>query len=212
VKKRADVTGRRPVEFFYSIGSRYSYLSATQLGRLTAETECVVEWLPINSVRLLAERGYSPFEHADTLRGQYEPAYRERDARRWSELYNVPFKEPRGRIELEPELWALAATAGKRLGRGAELSLALFDALFGGAVERLDAAECVRRAEGIGLAKSRFEHELRAPETRAALEQTMRRAHQSGVFGVPTFALGDEQYWGNDRLPLLRHALAKLAG
>lgn len=207
-----DVAGAGCVEFFYSIGSRYSYLSATQLGRLTAETGCLVEWLPINSVRLLAERGYSPFEHADTLRGQYEADYRERDARRWSELYRVPFNEPRGRIELEPELWALAATAGKRLGRGAELSLALFDALFGGAVERLDTAECVRQAERVGLSGARFEHELRSAETRAALERTMRRAHQSGVFGVPTFALGGEQYWGNDRLPLLRHALAKLAG
>ena len=28
-----------------------------------------------------------------------------------------------------------------------------------------------------------------------------------GVFGVPSFVVGDEVYFGNDRLPLLRHAL-----
>jgi hypothetical protein len=37
------------VEFFYGLGSRYSYLSATQLDRLVAETGCRVRWRPITA-------------------------------------------------------------------------------------------------------------------------------------------------------------------
>ena len=43
------------------------------------------------------------------------------------------------------------------------------------------------------------------------LEQTVRQAYSAGVFGVPTFVVGDEVFWGNDRLVLLRHHLEKEA-
>ena len=43
------------------------------------------------------------------------------------------------------------------------------------------------------------------------LEQTTRRAHSAGAFGVPTFVVGDEVFWGNDRVVLLRHHLEKEA-
>ncbi|MDQ3794660.1 MAG: DsbA family protein [Actinomycetota bacterium] len=43
------------------------------------------------------------------------------------------------------------------------------------------------------------------------LEQTARQAHSAGAFGVPTFVVGDEVFWGNDRVVLLRHHLEKEA-
>jgi 2-hydroxychromene-2-carboxylate isomerase len=42
------------IDFYYSIGSRYSYLAATQIDALQQATGCHVEWQPINSIRLLA--------------------------------------------------------------------------------------------------------------------------------------------------------------
>ena len=170
------------------------------------EAGAEIEWLPLNSVRLLAERGYSPFDHVEVVRGQYSPEYRERDARRWAQFYGVPFHEPRGRIELDSELLALAATAGKRLGKARELTIALFGAVFHGQIARLDRAECVRQAESAGIEPSSFEQSLSSDGTAAELEKNMRLAHASGVFGVPAFVVDGEQYWGNDRLPLLaRH-------
>jgi 2-hydroxychromene-2-carboxylate isomerase len=40
------------VAFYYSIGSRYSYLASSQLAELVGETGCQIDWLPLNSVRL----------------------------------------------------------------------------------------------------------------------------------------------------------------
>jgi 2-hydroxychromene-2-carboxylate isomerase len=45
------------------------------------------------------------------------------------------------------------------------------------------------------------------PETAAALTATVTAAVALAVFGVPSFVLGDEVFFGNDRLVLLRHAL-----
>lgn len=193
----------RRIEFFYGIGSRYSYLASCRIEQLARESGSELEWLPLNSVRLLEERGYSPFDHVEVVRGQYGPEYRERDAQRWAAHYGVPFLEPRGRLALDPELLALAATAGKLLGKARELTQALFTAVFHGQLPSVGRDECIRQATQIGLNAGEFARTLESEMTAAALDETMLRAHLAGIFGVPTFVVDGEQFWGNDRLPLL---------
>ncbi|HEY3500877.1 MAG TPA: DsbA family protein [Polyangiaceae bacterium] len=194
------------VDFYYSIASRYSYLAASQLLALEEETHCRVQWHALNSVRLLKERGQSPFD-GPASSGQYDWTYRETDARRWAELYDIPFVEPRGRMDYDSESLALAATAAKRLGRAAEFSRELFAELFGGETLRIDGEAYRRCAQKCGLDPDSLSAERESTATRAALEQTMRSAHRVGVFGVPTFVVGRDLFWGNDRLPLLRRRL-----
>jgi len=40
---------RRVVEFFFSPGSRYSYLAASQMTTLATETGCTVDWRPVHA-------------------------------------------------------------------------------------------------------------------------------------------------------------------
>ncbi len=196
------------VLFYYSIGSRYSYLAASQLHELVDETGATVDWLPLNSMRLLSERGGGPFR-GDPISGQYDWSYRTRDAERWAELYGIPFVETRGRVEFDAEALALTATAAKRLGKVEAVSRALFAAVFDGSTSLVDANECVRRAESCGL--SGFRAELEHPATRKQLEHAMKAAHRAGVFGVPAFVVAGELFWGNDRLVLLKRHLERLA-
>lgn len=194
---------KRRIEFFYGIGSRYSYLAACRIEQIARAADAELEWLPLNSVRLLEERGYSPFEHVEVVRGQYSPEYRERDAQRWAAHYGVPFREPRGRLTLDPELLALAATAGKLLGKARELTLGLFAAVFHGQLPKVDREACVAQALAAGLDGAEFARSLESTDVAVALDETMLRAHLAGVFGVPTFIVDGERFWGNDRLPLL---------
>lgn len=194
------------VDFYYSIGSRYAYLASSRLAALADETGCSVEWRPLNSVRLLARRGASPFQ-GSPVSGQYEWPYRERDAARWASLYGVPFVEPRGRVEFDPELLALACTAAKRLDAVERYSHQLFAAMFDGSLAQIGESECLRRAEACGLEAADLERELHSAETRRQLETETDSALASGVFGVPTFVAHGELFFGNDRLPLLRHHL-----
>ena len=199
------------VRFYFSVGSRYSYLASTQLGALERETGFEVEWHPLYSVDLYRLRGANPFE-GGPVSGQYDWDWRRWDAERWAEYYGVPFRETRGNVDFDPRLVARACTAAKALGAAREYGHALFDAVFAGDLTRIGEEECVRTAEGCGITGDRFFSALRSPETEARLETTAREAHQAGAFGVPTFVVGDEVFFGNDRLPLLRHHLQKLAG
>jgi 2-hydroxychromene-2-carboxylate isomerase len=199
------------VNFYYAIGSRYSYLAATQINRLQQKTGCHVEWQPINSVRLISQRERSPFD-GQPVSGQYEWDYRELDAKRWADLYGVPYYEPRGRVHFDSELLAKACTVAKHFGKVAEYSCLLFAAMFQDAVAKtIDQQDCLTHAESCGIAAADFRAVLAAPETVNRLDTTINQAAAVGVFGVPTFVTTANQlFWGNDRLVLLRHHLDSL--
>lgn len=194
------------VVFYYSIGSRYSYLASTQLAQLATDTGCRFEWVPLNSIDLMKRLGRSPFE-GTPVSGQYDWAYRERDAQRWAALYGVPFVEPRGRIEFDPRFLALACTAAKRLGKVEEFSRALFFAMFVEPLRSIDEQECIRRAAACGIPPDVFGPALNHAETAEKLEAVTAEACKAGIFGVPSFLAGQELFWGNDRLMLLREYL-----
>lgn len=192
------------------MGSRYSYLASTQLDALERQTGCEVLWHPLHSADLYRLRGANPFE-GDPLSGQYDWDWRRRDAERWAGYYGVPYKEPRGAVEFDPRLLARACVAAGSLGAVRPYSRALFGAIFVEGIPRIDEKECARRAEVVGLEKGVFLRQLRSSETDERLEQTARQAYSAGAFGVPTFVVGDEVFWGNDRLVLLRHHLERPA-
>jgi DSBA-like thioredoxin domain len=106
------------VEFFFSPASRYSYLAASQMARLEAETGCTVDWRPVNGGDIRKLRRHDPFE-GEPVSGQYDWSYRERDARLWGEYYGIRFREPPSH-RFDFSLLARAATAAKRLGRAAD--------------------------------------------------------------------------------------------
>jgi 2-hydroxychromene-2-carboxylate isomerase len=194
------------IDFYYSIGSRYSYLASTQIDALAIETGCHVEWHPINSVRLISQCEHNPFE-GKPIAAQYEWTYRELDAQRWAKLYKIPYVEPRGRVNFDSELLARACTVAKRLGKVEEYSRLLFAAMFQDSLTKIDEQECIDRAENCGISASNFQIALREEATFNQLNKTIDVALDRGVFGVPTFIALGELFWGNDRIILLREYL-----
>jgi 2-hydroxychromene-2-carboxylate isomerase len=117
------------VEFFFSPGSRYSYLAASQMALLEAETGCTVDWRPVNGGDIRKLRRRDPFE-GEPVSGQYDWSYRERDARLWADYYGTRFREPPSH-HFDFRLLARAATAAKRLGRGADYGWRICAAVYG---------------------------------------------------------------------------------
>ncbi len=87
------------------------------------------------------------------------------------------------------------------------LAVLLSDACWGEGRELTDGAvleEVVARA---GLAGGALADRIGLPEIKSTLRRATAQAAASGVFGVPTFALGDELFWGHDRLAALARRL-----
>lgn len=199
------------VDFYFGVGSRYSYLASTQLAALEAETGARFNWLAVDSARLIAAAhgGHSPFATPNGS-GQYDWDYRRKDAEAWAALYGVPFREPHGRLALDPGLLSLACTAARRLGAAEAYARTLFRAVFADNLSTVDRGACIACAEGVGLDRDAFARVLDDVGLWEEREQVTREAMERGAFGVPTFAFGERIFWGNDRLVLLRCALLQV--
>lgn len=195
------------IPFYFGIGSRYSYLAATQLERIERETGCQFEWLPLASGELIrrANNGASPF-NGGTASGQYNWAYRQRDAEAWAKFYSVPYKEPAD-FRVDPFDLAKACWVASKDEQLVKMSQRLFRAVF------VDSLEVTREVLGdlasdIGLSGQELIDALDAPEIAALHESALDRAIGDGAFGVPSFVVSGQLFWGNDRLPIVEHLLS----
>jgi len=203
------MSGKPLVEFFFSPGSRYSYLAASQIPSIEAEAGCLVEWRPVNGADIRALRGRDPFA-GDSVSGQYDWAYRRHDAERWAAYYGVPFREPPTH-RFDFNLLVLAAMASKRLGAVREYGWQLCSTVYGSDVWPVDESVCLRLAAEVGLQRAEFSSMLRDPETERLVVVAAEEAYRRGAFGVPTFFVDGELFWGNDRIVILKHVLSKRA-
>ena len=192
------------VDFYFGLGSRYSYLAFSQIEAIEERTGCTFDLHPLSSSELIALCGYSPFTGRPNS-GQYEWAYRRRDAVQWAEYYGVPFTEPKPLPE-DHRLMARACHAACMQGRLRPYCRAMFQAVF---VENLliDEGRCREMASVLGLDTTAFTVAMSSGEAERRVEARAREAFDRGAFGVPTFFAGDRMYWGNDRLVLLERYL-----
>src|SRR5258708_37699684 len=103
------MAGGVTVDFYLGLGSRYSYLAASQIDRIEAAYGCRFVWKPIASGALMDRRGGNPFR-GGPVSGQYDWGYREYDAKCWASFYGIPFREP-VEFRVDPAVLALACLA-----------------------------------------------------------------------------------------------------
>ena len=149
-------------------------------------------------------RGRDPFT-GPPASGQYDRRYRETDARRWAGFYGIPYREP-GR-DLDFLLLVHAATAAARLGASAAYGWRLCAAVYGSDAWPIDEALCTSLAADTGLDRGTFRDVLHDAETARLMASAAAEAYRRGAFGVPTVFVGEEMFWGNDRIVLLAHRL-----
>jgi 2-hydroxychromene-2-carboxylate isomerase len=176
----------KTVDVFYGIGSRYSYLAASQIEWLEQDTGASVRWRPLYSTELMKRRGVDPFEGAPPS-GQYDPDYRTRDVSRWAAFYGIPFHDA-DRSALDWRRYALAAVAADRLGRVVEFSKRLYNAVFGTDVAPTDSVGLAGVADAAGLDGRQLVRLIDDPETAQRHERTIVDALSAGVFGVPSLS------------------------
>lgn len=193
------------VEFFFDYGSPYSYLADSQLKGLAARTGAEVVYRPILLGGLLRETGNS-----SPLAVEAKHRYMTADLQRWARRYAVapPVNEhfPINTIRL-----MRGAVAAQQAGLFPGYHRAMFDAFWARGLDLGDAGVMREVLEQAGLDAARL---MAMSEEQAAKDELRRNtaeAARRGAFGAPTFFVGDEMFWGNDRLEFVERAAAALA-
>jgi 2-hydroxychromene-2-carboxylate isomerase len=195
----------RRIEFWFDFGSNYSYITAMRIVPLAARYGVQVAWQPFLLGPIFKSFGWdsSPF----VLQKQ-KGAYVWKDMVRQCEKYGLPWRQPSSfpRAAVLPSRVAL-------LGEGApwqdEFCRRVFALNF--AQDRdIHTPEAVGGIlEELGLPAGELMQAAQADPIKLKLRQQGETATAREVFGAPTFFVGSEMFWGNDRL---EDALAFAAG
>ena len=195
-----------PLTYYFSTGSRYSYLSMSQMPDIELRYGVSFDWVPVNGKRIRALRGADPFQ-GPPQSGQYDWAYRETDAKAWADYYGIAFNEPED-VEFDVELLLRAVIAAGKQGDIRTYSWRLARKVFAEQVWPLDQVVATQVAQDLDFDMQAFEQSCADPALQSELEDNCTQAVARGAFGTPSLFLGDDLYWGNDRLPLVCHRLA----
>ena len=194
---------RKSVDFFFDVGSPSSYLAWTQLPGLCASQDADLVYRP-----MLLGGVYQATGNASPATIPVKGRYTQMDYERHARRYGVPFKgNPHFPVIT---LFLMRAVTGIQLRRPEQLQQLLgcvFKALWIDALNLNDAQLTAGILTAGGFDPGEIERLTQDPETKAALKATTQEAVERGVFGAPTLFVGDQMFFGQDRMDFVREAL-----
>lgn len=190
------------IEFYFDFGSPYSYLAQSQLKKLAADTNSSVVYMPTSVMDLMQAVGNSP----TSLVCQPKKKYVKTDLQRWVERYGIGWEFNPHFRHIDLSFLLRAAIAAIKLGVGADFVSKVFDGLYSQSLNLGDLEilrEFLRKND---LPAEKIIELMSQDETIEELKTRNKDAQDRGLFGLPTFRVGTEIYFGNDRLPFVEAA------
>lgn len=179
-------------DFFYDLGSPYSYLASTQISGIEQRTGSRARLLPITLGGLRKATGHQ-------LPPPQQLKYMAEDTGRWSRQYGVPMRIPK-RFPISTILPLRACVAAQREGKDEPAMHVLFRAYWVLGEDISDPAVVEAALTRAGLDGKALVAAGGQQEVKDGLRRNTDLALARGVFGVPTLFVGERSFWGNDRL------------
>lgn len=185
--------------FYFDLGSPYAYLAAERLQRVLS---VVPVWQPILLGGIWQQTGGRSW--ATTDRRDEGIAEVERRAERYGLM---PVRWPEGWPNNTLQAMR-AATFAQTIGRAVAFSLAAFRQAFAGGKDLSNLDNVLIAAAACELHPNAILKALETQSVKDKLRENTREAYDRGVRGVPTIAVGDQLFYGDDRLEDAASALA----
>jgi 2-hydroxychromene-2-carboxylate isomerase len=185
------------IEFWYEFASSYSYPAAMRVERLAGEAGVDVRWRPFLLGPIFKAFGWndSPF-NIYIAKGRYMW----RDLERVCAAEGLPLKLPPVRFPQNGLKAARLALAGESEGWTPAFTRAVFVANYAEQKDISDDDTLTAILESIGIEPQAALEASNDPANKEALKQQTEEAAARGLFGAPSFIVGEELFWGNDRL------------
>ncbi len=185
------------IEFWYEFGSTYSYPAAMRIEPLAADAGLALRWRPFLLGPILKQQGLndSPF-NIFVVKGRYMW----RDLERVCQADGLPLALPPVRFPQNGLKAARLALIGELEGWTPAFTRAVFVANFAEQRDISDDATLRAILLALGVDADAAFAKADTPETKDALKRQTEAAASRGLFGAPSFTIGDELFWGNDRL------------
>lgn len=183
------------IDFWYSIGSTYSYLTVMRLPKVAQAAGVAFRWRPFNVRHIMVEQNNIPFKDKPV-----KTAYMWRDIERRAKGYglhpHLPAPYPLPELVFANQV----AVLGAQEGWVQDYTRACYRRWFEMGQLPGEEPNLSGSLTEIGQTPARVLAAARGGDVVAALAEQTQEAMALGVFGAPTFVVGTEVFWGDDRL------------
>lgn len=195
----------KQIDFYFDFLSPFAYLARHRLVQIAEKHGVSVAYKPID----LAKAKLAIGNNGPTNRElPVKLAYLMTDLQRWAERYDIPLQVVKNHNSRLLNIGTFFAKGGAEAGRYVEAAYRLTWGE-GGAPD--DEALHRRLAREMGWNETEFLAFLQSPEAATLYEESTQAAIAKHVFGVPMTMIGEDMWWGNDRLMFVDEYLANLA-
>jgi len=183
-----------PIDFWFSVGSMYTYLSVMRLDRIEELSDVTFRWRPFSVKAIMIEMDNRPMSKPLKL----EYMWRDIERRAHGQLCDFPKRPP---YPLENfDLANRIAVVGAAEGWCAEYVRTTYARWFGLGEESGSEPNASTSLKEIGQDPARVLALAQSDEIGRAYDAATAEAKSLGIFGAPTFVIGGEIFWGDDRL------------
>jgi 2-hydroxychromene-2-carboxylate isomerase len=185
------------IEFWYEFASTYSYPAAMRVEKVAAPKGVTVRWRPFLLGPIFGAQGWtdSPFNlYPAKGRNMW------RDLERICEAEDLPLKQPPFRFPQNGLKVARIALAGVTDGWTPAFTRAVYTANFAEQKDIADDGVLATILGKLGVDAEQAVSAANSSDNKQALKAQTEEAIARGIYGAPSFLVGQELFWGNDRL------------
>jgi len=191
----------KSVEFLYDFVSAPSYIAWTQIDKIAREENAQVIRTPVFCGGIFKEIGNPGPLAIPAKRNWYV-----HDLQLWAKKRGITLRpNPYAPIRSLPLMRGV--TVARERGEFDRYAKAIWESIFVDGKNMSDPAIVNETLAAAGLAVEAYAAGIEREDVKAELRENTREAVRRGVFGVPTFFVGSELFFGQDRLEFIRDAL-----
>ncbi|MEM8791648.1 MAG: 2-hydroxychromene-2-carboxylate isomerase [Pseudomonadota bacterium] len=195
----------KQIDYFFSVLSPWTYFAGNRLEVMAERHGASIAYKPIDTFRVFRETGGVPLPERPLPRREY----RAQELRRTSAKTGMPYHFEPTHWPTDPLPGALSIIAAAEGGGPAGvLAQALLAAVWTEQKDVADPTVIAEKCAALGLDHGALVADEAALKT--TYEANTDEAIRRGVFGVPFYIVGDERFWGQDKLDDLEAHLARL--
>ena len=193
------------VDFYFDYGCPWAYLGFHRLRESAMRVGAEIVYKPLNLKQVTEYLGH---QHQDSpARQNHEP----KDLAAWADFCGLALK-PEVHWPVDTQIAARGALLAMQQGSMPAYSQAVFSAIYVAGEDVADAGTVAALFRGAGMESDKLEVELEDGSLDQGLSDNARELVERGGFGVPTMFVGDQMFFGNDRMPLVEFALGQTSG
>jgi 2-hydroxychromene-2-carboxylate isomerase len=185
---------KQPIDFWFSIGSMYTYLAVMRLPGVAAKSSTDFRWRPFSVRAIMIEMDNIPRNKPLKL------AYMWRDLERRAQTHGLLYRARPSYPLQNFDLANRIAVVGAEEGWCADYTCAAYRRWF---IEHDEAGSESNNSASlreIGHDPERVVKRASSDEIGASYAAATDEARKLGIFGAPTFVVRNELFWGDDRL------------